>query len=91
MSLPVSVLHGGSSRKLLGLNFIHEHPAEQIHHRSSWLRLFSSAADGSTALCDREEEVSLEEGEADGGRLRSCRPSQRDQPDGQMWKIVLIV
>lgn len=69
MSLPVSVLHYGSQWKLLGLNFIHEHPAEQIQHDSSWLRLFSSAADGSTALCDREEKVSLEEGETDRGWL----------------------
>lgn len=64
MSLPVSVLHCGSSRKLLGLNFIRQHPAEQIRHDSSWLRLFSSAADGSAALCDGEEKVLLEEGEA---------------------------
>lgn len=68
MSLPVSVPRCGSWRKLLGLNFIHEHPAEQIQDDSSWLRLFSSAADGSTALCDGEEKLSLEEGAADRGR-----------------------
>lgn len=69
MSLPVSALLRGSQLKLLGLNFIHQHPAELIQHDSSWLGLFSSAADGSTALCDREEEVSLEEGDPDRGCL----------------------
>lgn len=69
MSLPVSVLRCGSSRKPLGLNFIHEHPAEQIQDDCSWLRLFSSAADGSSALCDGEEKVWLEEGAADRGWL----------------------